>query len=370
MSGQVTNISGGAGVSGGTIQLLRGGSVIDTDVPDGSGNYSFSSAQASDVVRNQPKGSMCCADAGEFTVSSVPSTIDFEVQASTWFDDFQSYDADGDFNVAPGSASGKFFWNGISGGNAGGHDGVLQWTAPTSDWTLETTGPAASKVMRATWNTSRPTCPGGNCANCTAAQSLYVRFNKYGAFGDELWFSFYQLESSDFVVGSDICFGSSRELKYLIVDFNTNPYGNVQQLWLELEDPTSNPASPDAMKLRIKLTTNSGSTVVAETTGGGFGGDYSLGAGWVNQFHRWTVGITGVQDAEQYVYIYLDDVLTRTLNGAWLTGRDYQHADALIAFQWGYPTINNGPTTGGMYRDFREFIVSPGRCTTIDGLAV
>jgi len=79
VSGTVTNASGGAGVSGVTVERLTSGLVsIETTTTNGSGNYSFATGTVGNVIRSHPPATMCIADAGEFTFSG--SAVNFSVQ--------------------------------------------------------------------------------------------------------------------------------------------------------------------------------------------------------------------------------------------------------------------------------------------------
>lgn len=369
VQGTVILTGAGTPVAGGKVQLLDegtddqvgiasvdgSGDYIIPDIPDGTYDVRWHGPLTHCMAVGEPLQYTVVID-GDFVVQ------DIEVQAvsANNRDNFQSYGNDVDFTGC-GSTSGPngCYWdNNISPPDPGGHDGNVRLGA-SGFIGLGTDGPSSTKTMLYRWP-ARPSCPGGDCANCNYTNGMAPRLNPAGGFGDELWVSFYEKMSADFVVGSDTCFGSSREYKFHIVDMDRNASGDVWQFWIEIGDNSASPANPDNMRVRIKLTKNNGSTVVAETTSGDFGGDYQLGVGFVDQFHRWTFAILGIHDATQEFRFYLDGELIRTLTGAWMNGVDWTQNANKIAFQMG-ANINNGPTTGGMERSFREMVCCSGR---------
>lgn len=302
-------------VAGGTVQLINGGgTVVDTDTPNGSGVFSLTALVAgTHTVKHHPPLTHSLgpseADYHTVNVNGGQSPVSIVVQTAIHSDDFQSYATIGD--VTYGSVGSHSPTVGKFGYNPGVVDSVNVAGSVIGDYSLDATGgPAGDKALKYTW----PARPAGATSYFIAMQ---FRINPLPTLGSKLYIRWTSKESSGFRVGGAGVTGSGCEYKFLFADFTQSGQSSGSAT-LELENLTTNPSASVGLRLKLIDGTTYGSpwngSPTSEAAHGG-SGDPVL-TGWDGSYHTWVMEITGLGTTAQTCVIYKDGVAFLTLSSA------------------------------------------------------
>jgi hypothetical protein len=374
VTGSVLNGSAVA-VPGGTVQLINDAdAVVDTDTPDGSGAFTLTALIAgTHTVKHHPPITHCLGasepDYHSVNVNGSQEPVEIVLQLSIYDTDFNfSSIADvtyGDLNSHAPTA-GKFGYRSpavidfVKAKSQGDHtvpygvgaDGIGQLSLPSA-------GPSGGKVLRYTWAASPNNIPGGDRtpAGADDISNYYVReegrvtTNVLPEGTTELWWRVTDKYSAAWRCGGGGASGSQLEYKALFFWLSTNlATGLGGQIALEIDDQNDDPS--DELLLRLKLIdklSGGGTPVTSVDT------NLPAGAGFLNKWNTWVIGVTAIGTANCVLSVYLNGVLFATVSRSWLaeSGTIVGGAATDSVFELG-ANINNGPDLE-QTRDFAEF---------------